>query len=425
MNRVVFILLFLIGPLVHLAGQPQIDSMIRALDQSLEDTTRLRLLGEISNYFRTRDYDTAVHYLEQYVSLAEVKRDRGAQAEAYYFLGGPLAHLGSVNSAIEYLNKALHVYEDLGDSSGMAMVYNGFGRIYLDEGDYKEALEHFNKSKEIYEFLGEERYLPHLLLNIGISYDALGQHDFARSYHLRALHMLTQSGDTSRVMISALLNLGENYELTNDLDKTYNYYIQALAMSKRLNILIRIVDCYHHISRYYNICGQYELAKNYLDSAWAISTEQNLLISMRDQSLLYSEIFENMGDFQAALLYAQKYNQIYDQLRQQEINKKLERMRFDREMNRVMRENAIALHRVKLTRNFAAIGLILLFITLAVMYRNFRIKKKANAILAELDELKSRMFSNISHELRTPLTLILDPIEQMMETEQKHRPTAP
>ena len=132
MRRLVIIFLLLMGSLNSIKSQSDMDSMIRVLDLSIEDTTRLRLLGEISNYFRTRDYDTAVHYIEQYVILAREIDDQSVLAEAYYFLAGPLSHLGVVNTALEYYNRAREIYEDLGDAEGMARVYNGFGRIYLE-----------------------------------------------------------------------------------------------------------------------------------------------------------------------------------------------------------------------------------------------------------------------------------------------------
>ncbi|AYA37475.1 response regulator [Hymenobacter oligotrophus] len=44
--------------------------------------------------------------------------------------------------------------------------------------------------------------------------------------------------------------------------------------------------------------------------------------------------------------------------------------------------------------------------------------------LQELDELKTKLFTNISHELRTPLTLIISPLEQLL-SEARHTTDAP
>ncbi|MFC2098996.1 response regulator [Bacteroidota bacterium] len=422
MNKLVFIILLLGGPLILPSAQTDIDSMIQELDFSLEDTTRLRLLGEVTNYFRTRDFDSAIHYLDQYTILAEQSNDLPSLARAYYFLGGTLSNVGSVNSAVEYYNQALDLYEELQDSSGIAMVLNGFGLLYLDEMDNIEALGYFTRSQDIYIAIGEEKYLPYLFQNMGIAHDRLDEYETARKFYLRALHLIIESGDTTRVLGSALLNVGEHYEASNELDKAFDYYMQSLAVCRALDMEPRIADAHFQIGNYYYLMGEYDLAKIYLDSASVIANEQNIVQSIRDHSLLYSQIYEKQGDYESALQFALKYNQMSDQFRQQEINKQLERLRLEREMSRIERKNAIAMQKMKLTRNFTFLAFVLLFITLAFIYRNYRNKKRANAILAELDELKSNMFSNISHELRTPLTLILDPIEQMIEDESKKNP---
>jgi signal transduction histidine kinase/DNA-binding response OmpR family regulator len=423
MKRLVLITLLFCGPLIFVSGQSNIDPLIRALDQTLEDTSRVKLLIEISNHFRTSDYDSAIHYLDELVFLAEERHDEKSLAIAYYYLGNALSDIGSLNSSIEYYNRSLDLYEAIEDSSGVAQVYNSIGHIYMDEGDNLSALNYFQKSLDMFVALGLEEYLPYLLQNLGIAHDKLGEHELARKNHLRALHMLIEAGDTIRVFGSAYLNMGENYELTNELDLAFEHYKKGLGILRYLDNRPRMAIAYTQIGRYYYLTSQYDLAKVYADSASFLAEEQNIVYSMQEISMLYSQIFEGMGNYRSAFKYALKYSEISDQLKDLRINKQLEDFRFGREMALVEKENAIVMQRVKLTRNFAILAFILLFITLAFIYRNFRNKKRANAILAELDELKSNMFSNISHELRTPLTLILDPIEQMMEDESKKRPS--
>ena len=60
---------------------------------------------------------------------------------------------------------------------------------------------------------------------------------------------------------------------------------------------------------------------------------------------------------------------------------------------------------------------------LLTLYWNYRNKQRANKLLREMDELKTRLYSNITHELRTPLTLILGPLEEMLSSDSKKKPS--
>ena len=416
---ILVIISWMIFPVI---AQPSVDSLLFVMDHSEEDTIRLRILCELTDYLRNTDPDSAIYFALQSYELAEKLQEKSGMARSLYFSGVIYRKLGVLSSAINNLNASLDLYEALQDSSGLATVYNAFGNLWLYE-DNDRAKEYFEKSLELFQSLGNETYIPHIYLGIGSTYDGKEEYTMAQQYYFQALKIMQEAGDSNRTMIAAFLNIGENYEYANDLDNAYQYYAKGLQLSKHLGNNPRLVDSYIHLGKYYNIIGDYENSIFYLDSAMTMAREQNFLEEIRDNAELLADSHKKNEDYKSALYYAELYIEMNDSIKQMEATALLRSYTLEREHNREIQQKEADLQQVKLLRNFAVIALFLVVISLFYMYRNYRMKNRANALLAEVDELKTRMFSNISHELRTPLTLILDPIQQMLDDEQQKRPS--
>src|SRR5690606_10867576 len=72
-----------------------------------------------------------------------------------------------------------------------------------------------------------------------------------------------------------------------------------------------------------------------------------------------------------------------------------------------------------------AVALTVFFISYSIkqglVKNEILLKQKETQQLREMDEVKSRFFSNITHELRTPLTLIMGPAEQLKTIDNKEQ----
>lgn len=421
MKKSVAILLLLLGFSLSNQAYPYIDSLLIMLEKTDKDATRMELLCDISEYLRSKDPDTAIYYAESFLELAQDLGDDPRTAQAHFILGVCYNELGLITIGIEHFNVSREMYEVLQDSFGMARVLNSFGNLWISEGNYDQALEYYNQCREIFKSLEKTNYLPSIYLNIGTVYDFKQEHSKAQAFYFRALEQMVESGDTSRAMISAHLNIGENYELSGLSGQAIQSYHQALNLSKKLQIQPRISDSYNHIGSFYFMIEDYKQAIAYFDSSLMIANEENLLHHIRDNAERLAAAYEMTGNYRLALKYANLYRTVYDSIITMEANKQLETLEWERKLDAEIQKNEAEVRIVRLVGRFTFIALGLVIISLFYIYRNYRIKKKANTFLADLDQLKSRMFSNISHELRSPLTLIMDPLEQMLDEEEQKK----
>ncbi|MCK4819987.1 response regulator, partial [bacterium] len=168
---------------------------------------------------------------------------------------------------------------------------------------------------------------------------------------------------------------------------------------------------------------QYYEAIGYLDTALVFAYEAKKpgkkIFIAKELMIAYSAL----AQFSQAFYYAELFISMGDTLRDDDRNREMAKIEWDQQYEK---ERELTAEKIKRTRLlmitlFSVIGLIIVLVF--IIYRSFRIKQKANRLLLEMDQLKSRLFSNISHELRTPLTLIMSPLEEILSDEPGIKPS--
>jgi signal transduction histidine kinase/DNA-binding response OmpR family regulator len=409
-----FILIFILVSL-SVCSQEIPDSLLEKIENDDNDTIRITGLNQVSDFFSQTDFQEALVYAQQALDHSQQIEYSLGVASAYFRLGTLNQYLGNYLQAIQCFSSAMSIFEELQNKRGLAICNSSFGWLWSEYEDYEKARTYFKSCLDIMEEIGDDTDRGAVYLNYGAVLDELGIHDSARYYYETARKIVERLQDTS-LIVASKLDLGYNHKVTGGIEQAESLYYECLLLCRaKGNIIDQLAESYLQIGNIHLIKEEFDSAISYFDSALYYASEIGLSHIFLEAYKGLSAAYENMDEFKLAF----QYKTLYDSLRDLEGEEKrrldLAQMEWEREReleNKLMAEET---RRQKLLRTFALIAFALVLILAGVLYRNFRMKQKSNQLLADIDQMKSRMFSNISHEFRTPLTLILGPLEEMLQ----------
>lgn len=144
---------------------------------------------------------------------------------------------------------------------------------------------------------------------------------------------------------------------------------------------------------------------------------------------ILSDIFEAEGNYKISKNYYVKYIKLRDSVTlvqdrkaAQEIEARYQGEKKDNEIRILNAENELKATQIRSKnneRNYLLLSLGLAVVLAGFIYNRYKVKLKANEKLKELDQIKSRFFTNVSHEFRTPLSLIIGPLEEKLARSQQ------
>ena len=424
-----FSLLLVMPSLGQTQSEKIIDSLKLDLTKQNDDTSRIKLLLELSATYSTVDPEIGIQYANMALKSSEKAKWKVGIARAYSRLGVNYQRKSDNENALLFHQKSLQLFTSLDDKKGMAACYHNMAGSYRENSNYTLALDYLFKALKLNELTNNKNYQLRNLTSIGNIYLDLKNNEKALIYYEKSLILsreLKELGNEALNLSNIALihfynknyavslnfyekaqklfemlgdlhqqarnesNIGLLYQEILDYSKSLYHETNSLNLHRQINNLGGIGKNYFNLAKMYlNIVINGKNGGTYFNGQ---SSKYNLSMasSYADSGILYfnkisdfawlsytydikSEILNQERDYKNALLTYRQYTQIKDSLFNSDIEKKLTetalQYEFDKKEALIKVENEKKELVQKNIRNAIAYGFAGSLFFLAIVYR--------------------------------------------------------
>ncbi|RLD64647.1 MAG: hypothetical protein DRJ01_00125 [Bacteroidetes bacterium] len=315
------------------------------------------------------------------------------------------------------------------DKNEEGRLLNLLASLYWNNNHQEEAIECFKKSLEINKQIGNKNAIYQINTDIGLIYSDINDYEEAMKYFNDGYSMSLELKSKYKEA-SSLNNIALIFQYSGKYQDAIDNSMSALKISKELNDIKLIKNCYGIIAENYKKIGNTEKSFKYFNYYSSLSKQiQNQEIKKKEQkSQLEVDNMRNITH-KAIEEKEQKEKQLLLTKKDLSTQKKLTKEKqlqidlLDKEKKikeLKINEQKAQIRNAALTRNFFIIGFSLVLIFSTLLYRLYLQKKKTNKLLAESNiqlqrqkekiEQQSILLSESHKKLKKRNSQILDSI---------------
>lgn len=351
-----------------------------------------RLIKEAWDDFKDSNFERSLITSRVALNYATAAKNDNLIAKAYKVIAGNYNELSEIDKALFFYNKGLYYANKTDNDSLKYSLHNNIGNIYcFEKKQFDKGIDYYQKSIAYSLKTNNSDQIYFTNVNIAWAYFDIGRFDAGYPYLKFVGDHVEKYGDASTEIIVYMLN-GMYSSYKNENTAANSYFLKAIAAGE-------------------NSDEKSDLSYTHLE---------------------YSKFLTKIKNYKEAYKHLVKFNEITEELYNQEKLKKasiagfnLELDEYKRQIDKIENEKTSQSQSLKKSRIivilFILTSLILLFL-IVTLIKNIGFKKKHNLELLEAKEiaeeaslLKTQFISTISHELRTPLYGVVGITNMLLE----------
>lgn len=363
-----------------------------AQSETISDTKINKLVKQAWNDFKDSNFEKSLIASRIALNQATLLKNNYLIAKSYKIIAGNYSELSEFDKAIFFYNKSLFYANKTNNDSIKYSLHNNLGNIYcFEKKQFDKGISYYKKSIAYSLKINGMEQVYFTNVNIAWAYFDIGKFKEGYPYLKFVGNNIGKYGDQSTEIVVNMLN-GMYSSFKNEDDTANAYFLAAIAAG--------------------------------------INSEERSDLSYAH--LEYSKFLTKIEKYREAYEHLTSYNQITEELYNQEKLKKasiagfnLELDEYKRQIDKIENEKISQYQSLKKSRIivilFVLVSLILLVLIITLI-KNIRFKKKHNLELLKAKEiaeeaslLKTQFISTISHELRTPLYGVVGITNMLLE----------
>lgn len=400
---VITCLLFLFGSGVFPQDTAKVDSLLKRITASVDDTNKVRMLLSLSRQYIGNDEKVVYTYLNKALSLSKKLSYDAGTARAWSQIGSHYFRTGCYIESISASARAANIYYRTGDESGVAWVCSNMGNVYFELGEYSRALECQFYSLKIQNKLKTAWAMAATMNAIGNIYTIQGRYSEARHYFETSLGIMDSL--KSELGIARSYNyLGELCLAEADTVAALEYFLKSEKIYENKLNKSGLAKTLNNLGKISLAKKSYAEAAEYYRKSVALAGDAEAREVLEDAYSGLASAYEKMKKFEEALYYCKLYymseDSVFDVSRQ-----KLMDMQYQMESEK--NESRVSVKNMQLEKNrieiqkqnfqvFAmSLGGLLLLALLIISYISYKRKKKDNKVISLEKKRSEELLLNI------------------------------